>query len=179
MTRITVAALMVAGLVPVLHAQEPFKWQGKLAAGKTIEIKNINGDVHASGGSGSDVTVTARKSARKSNPDDVEIRVVEHEDGVTICAVYPSRKNKPANDCRPGSHGHNDTDNNDVEVDFDVSVPKGVRFVGRSGQRFGQRRIDRRGRRGIHGEWGCAGNGERCRGSDDGQRLDRGDHGPQ
>ena len=132
MNRITVAALMVAGLVPVLHAQEPFKWQGKLAAGKTIEIKGINGDVHASGGSGSDVTVTARKSARKSNPADVEIRVVEHEDGVTICAVYPSRKNKPANECAPGSHGHNDNDNNDTEVDFDVSVPKGVRFVGRS-----------------------------------------------
>ena len=93
MIRMTVAALMAAGLVPVLHAQEPFKWQGKLAAGKTIEIKNINGDVHATGGSGSDVTVTARKSARKSNPDDVEIRVVEHENGVTICAVYPSRKN--------------------------------------------------------------------------------------
>ena len=132
MNRITVAALLVAGLVPVLHAQEPFKWQGKLAAGKTIEIKGINGDVHASGGSGSDVTVTARKSARKSNPADVEIRVVEHEDGVTICAVYPSRKNKPANDCTAGSHGHNDNDNNDTEVDFDVSVPKGVRFVGRS-----------------------------------------------
>jgi Putative adhesin len=128
----TVAALVAAGLVPVLHAQEPFKWQGKLAAGKTIEIKNINGEVHATGGSGSEVTVTARKSAHKSDPDEVEIRVVQHEEGVTICAVYPSRKNRPANDCRPGSHGHNDSDNNDVEVEFDVSVPKGVRFVGRS-----------------------------------------------
>ena len=132
MNRITVAALMAAGLVPVLHAQEPFKWQGKLAAGKTIEIKNINGDVRATGSTGGDVTVTARKSARKSNPDDVEIRVVQSDDGVTICAVYPSRKNRQPNDCSPGSHGHNDNDNNDTEVDFDVSVPKGVRFVGRS-----------------------------------------------
>jgi hypothetical protein len=34
MNRITVAALMVSGLGPRVHAQEPFKWQGKLAAGK-------------------------------------------------------------------------------------------------------------------------------------------------
>ena len=33
--------------------------------------------------------VTATKTGRKSNPAEVEIRVVEHAEGVTICAVYP------------------------------------------------------------------------------------------
>jgi DUF4097 and DUF4098 domain-containing protein YvlB len=125
---LTLAAL---ALVPRLEAQD-FKWQGKLATGKVIEIKNINGDVHATGGAAGEVLVTARKHAKHSNVDDVEIRVVQHDEGVTICAVYPSRRSDKPNDCQAGSHGHSDSDNNDVEVDFEVTVPSGVRFVGRS-----------------------------------------------
>src|SRR2546422_9658084 len=70
-------------------AQREFHWKGTVAPGKAIEIKGVNGDVRASAGSG-DVEVTAVKRARKSDPDEVKIEVVQHEDGVTICAVYPS-----------------------------------------------------------------------------------------
>jgi len=52
-------------------------------------IKGVSGDIRAVASSG-DVEVTAAKHARRSDPDDVKIEVVEHEDGVTICAVYPA-----------------------------------------------------------------------------------------
>jgi DUF4097 and DUF4098 domain-containing protein YvlB len=51
--------------------------------------------------------------------------VVEHADGVTICAVYPGRSNR----CEQGG-GRMNTRNNDVQVDFTVRVPRGVAFEG-------------------------------------------------
>lgn len=113
-------------------AQQQFAWQGSLAAGRTIEISNLNGDVVAVAATGNEVRVTAQKSARRSNPDDVDIRVVEHADGVTICAVYPAPEGRAPNECRPGGGGRNATRNNDVRVSFRVEVPAGVAFVGRS-----------------------------------------------
>src|SRR6266853_1531148 len=63
---------VVAGLALVPRAapaQGEFHWKGKIAAGKAIEIKGVNGDVRAVAGSG-DVEVTAVKHARRSDPDE-------------------------------------------------------------------------------------------------------------
>jgi DUF4097 and DUF4098 domain-containing protein YvlB len=110
---------------------DDFQWSGRIAAGKTIEIVGVNGDIDATGATGGQVEVTATKRARHSDPDDVEIKVVEHEGGVTICALYPSRHGR-TNECLPGGRGRNDTKNNDVRVHFTVRVPAGVRFAGRT-----------------------------------------------
>ena len=56
--------------------------------------------------------------------------MVEHAGGVTICAVYPSRATP--NECAPGKAGRMHVRDNDVNVEFRVSVPAGVRFVGRT-----------------------------------------------
>lgn len=121
---------VVASLV---SAQEPdqFRWSVALASGKTLEIIGVNGDIDARGGANREALVTAVKRGRKSDPEEVTIEVVEHPDGVTICAVYPSRRGRP-NKCLPGGKGRSDTHNNDVEVDFTVVVPPGVEFVGRT-----------------------------------------------
>src|SRR5437016_14107634 len=88
----TLGPLVVAAALPLARpaaAQSEFHWKGKVAAGKAIEIKGVNGDVSAVAGSG-DVEVTAVKHAHRSDPDEVRIAVGEQADGVTICAVYPS-----------------------------------------------------------------------------------------
>lgn len=117
---------------PVEAQQQPdFSWKGRLARGKTIEIRGINGDVRAELTTGADVEVTAVKTAgRRSFPEDVRIELVEHDEGATICALYPARRGKPENECRAGGGGHSDNDNNDTRVRFTVKVPAGVRFVG-------------------------------------------------
>jgi hypothetical protein len=128
--RVRTLLLIAAGLaLPARRAaaQNEFHWKGKVAAGKAIQIKGVNGDVTAVAGSG-DVEVTAVKHAHRSDPDEVKIAVVEHADGVTICAVYPSYGRRE-NTCEPGEHGHMNTHDNDVTVDFTVRVPAGVRFV--------------------------------------------------
>lgn len=128
-------ALLLLLLVPAsLPAQDTdFSWKGRVAAGKTIEIKNVNGDITAGLASGNDVEVTAVKRARRSDPDEVEIRVIEHDGGVTICAVYPTpHRARHENSCEPGEHGHMNTDNNDVSVHFTVRVPARVSLDARS-----------------------------------------------
>jgi len=75
---------------------------------------------------GDEAVVSAVKhSGHGGDPADVRIEVVEHEGGVTICAVYPGDGNR----CQPGG-GHMNTRNNDVEVQFTVKVPRGVTFDG-------------------------------------------------
>jgi hypothetical protein len=129
----TLSAVVGLALTPhTAAAQGEFHWKGKVAPGKAIEIKGVNGDVRAVAGSGGgDVEVTAVKHARKSDPDEVKIEVVQHEDGVTICAVYPS-DDRRENTCDAGDGGHMNVRNNDVTVDFTVRVPAGVRFFGKT-----------------------------------------------
>ncbi|HET7791041.1 MAG TPA: DUF4097 family beta strand repeat-containing protein [Gemmatimonadales bacterium] len=125
-------AALALGAAP-LAAQADFHWSGKLAAGQRIEIKGVNGSIHARAASGATTEVTAHKSSRRSDPESVEIRVVPFSGGVTICAVYPTpRRAREENDCESGGHWHSDTDNNDVEVDFDVQVGTGVDFDGQT-----------------------------------------------
>jgi len=111
---------------------EDFRWEGKLAKGKTIEVKGINGGIDATAASGDSVVVTAVKRGKRSKPKDVKIEVVEHGGGVTVCAVYPSSSSRKPNECVPGSGGRMRSRKNDVKVEFTVQVPRGVHFVGRT-----------------------------------------------
>jgi hypothetical protein len=99
-----------------------------LAPGRTIEIKGINGSIVADAASGDRVEVTARKRWRRSDPDPVRIDVVEHDGDVTLCVVYPGPHGEP-NICEPGDGGRMNVSDNDVKVDFDVRVPRGVRLA--------------------------------------------------
>jgi hypothetical protein len=103
---------------------DTFDWKGALAAGKTLEIRGVNGDIRAAAATGDEASVTARKSGR--DRADVRIEVIEHADGVTICAVYPSRRNRD-NYCAAGG-GRNNVDDVDARVDFTVRVPKAIIF---------------------------------------------------
>lgn len=113
-------------------SSDNFRWSGRVATGRTIEIRGINGDVHAEASQGNEVEVTATKTARRSDTRTVDIRVVEHEGGVTICAVYPSSDASHPNTCAPEDGGQTNIRDNDVEVAFNVRVPQGVRFSGRT-----------------------------------------------
>lgn len=130
--RFTFALLATMLVATPAIAQDSWSWRKALAAGKTLEIKGINGDVRAVAATGNDVEVVAKKSARRSDVESVTLKVVEHADGVTICALYPTPRGKPENECMPGRNGRMNNTNNDVEVDFEVRVPSGVAFTGRT-----------------------------------------------
>jgi putative adhesin len=115
--------LALVGAGPAMA--EDFAWRGRVGAGQTLEIRGVNGGITAEA-SGGEVEVTAVKTGRKSDPASVEIKVVEHGEGVTVCALYPSKGGR-RNTCEPGG-GHNNTNNNDVQVEFTVKVPAGVKL---------------------------------------------------
>lgn len=126
------SALIVAGLVVTtgsLEAQD-FKWHSAMANGKTLEVRGVSGRVRATRATGSEAEVTAvKKAGRRGDPDDVEIKVVEDGNGVTICALYPTRRSRQS-DCQSGGSRDENYRDTDVEVDFEVKVPAGVDFVG-------------------------------------------------
>jgi hypothetical protein len=130
-----VIALCVAaaGSAGAQGAGADFNWHGRIAQGKRLEVKGVNGDVRAVLTSGAEAVVNAAKHANRSDPDEVEIKVVESEDGITICAVYPTPpRARRENTCEPGDRWHSSTEDNDVSVDFEVQVPAGVVFNGQT-----------------------------------------------
>lgn len=108
-----------------LRQADRWSWHGRIAEGKTLEIRGVNGSISAEPAGGNEAEVTAERHGRRSDPAEVRIEVVEHQDGVTICAVYPG----PRNRCQPGG-GPMSFRDNDVEVEFTVRVPRGVAFSG-------------------------------------------------
>ena len=130
--RAIVIALVTFGALIPLAKPSDFSWHGQLVPGQVIEIKGVNGSIHAEPATGTEVTVEGSKFARHSDVRSVKVQVVPHADGVTICAVYPSSDWGRPNECAPGSGGRMNTNNNDVRVEFTVRVPAGVRFTGHS-----------------------------------------------
>jgi hypothetical protein len=112
--------------------QEAFAWRGPMPAGGILEIKGVNGSVHAVRASGSEVVVTATIRGRRSDPATVRVERVEHDGGITFCAVYPTPSGAEENVCAPGDGGRMNTRRNDVAVEFQVEVPRGVPFHGRT-----------------------------------------------
>ena len=124
------AVILIAG--PASAQNDSWSWNKVIASGRTLEIKGINGDISATAASGGEVQVIAKKSGRRSQPSSVRLVAVEHAGGVTICALYPDSKRSEPNECRPGNRGRMNNKNNDVNVDFEVRVPRGVKFTGRT-----------------------------------------------
>lgn len=120
----TISFVWVAGALALATPAlaEDFAWHGRLSPGQTLEVKGVNGGITAEAGGGA-AEVTAVKRARRSDPESVQIKAVEHADGVTICVVYPGWGTR-GDSCEGGGN----TRNNDVQVEFSVKVPAGVKL---------------------------------------------------
>jgi hypothetical protein len=109
-----------------------FRYEARISAGLSIEIKGVNGDLTVEESEGSEVEVVARKTGEFDDPSEVKMSVVEHDRGATICAVYPSGSKDAAGVCAAPAGDSPTLGGSDVKVDFLVRVPRGVRFVGRT-----------------------------------------------
>lgn len=111
-----------------VFAPDDFHWQGNLKAGQTLEVINRNGEIEASAASGDEAHATGMS---RGSGDDREffVEVVEYSDGVTICAVY-ARDKAPGRCHRGGvsSESFGGWNWHHAKINFDVQVPRGVRF---------------------------------------------------
>lgn len=129
--RFGVAFLAVAGIASAQDQGtdngKEFHWSGKLAPEQVVVIKDINGDIDATGSSSTDqVEVSATKTG--SGAEDVKIRVVKLNDGVMICALYPGFFNSDT--CESNSHFGNS--HNNAKVNFKIRMPRNLRFTGQN-----------------------------------------------
>ena len=123
-------------IVTSQNTSDEFRWSGPIAQGQTVEIKGINGRITAEAGTGNEVQVLAVKTSRRSDVNTVQVKVVQHSQGVTICALYPNESGE-VQDCESDSSqrqrsGKFNIKDNDVNVDFTVKVPARVSFVGKT-----------------------------------------------
>jgi hypothetical protein len=118
------APWMVTGPTDAVAQGQDFRWSGRIESGKTLEIRGVNGEIRVERAAGAEAEVVAQKTGRKSDPSTVEIVVVPHGGGVTVCSVYPAVDGRE-NECKPGG-GRNNTRDNDVKVEWTVKLPDGV-----------------------------------------------------
>ncbi len=71
-----------AGLPCAAFAQSDFNWSGSLSPGQTLEIKGVNGSIHAELAAGVLIEVSARKTAKRSDPNSVRIDVAPAPPGL-------------------------------------------------------------------------------------------------
>jgi hypothetical protein len=132
MNRIALTAAALTIIAVPAAAQDEWSWSGTVAPGRTIEVKGVNGAIRAVPADGREVQVQVTKRARRDDPEEVRMVVLEHANGVTICAVYPHQRNREPNECTAGEGGRNNVQNNDVTVEWEVRVPRGVNLVART-----------------------------------------------
>jgi hypothetical protein len=123
--------LLTAAIPPAALCDEgDFQAQGQLASGQLLEIRGVLGAIRAQGTTADTYSVSAHKTATNSDPASVSIRVVPFDGGVVICAMYPDADPDKPNTCNPPGSGNTmNVRDNDVEVEFTVNVPSGVRFT--------------------------------------------------
>jgi hypothetical protein len=128
----TPARLFVAGLaLPAAGQQQTdnsFKWSGPIAAGNWVNVHDVNGSVTVGAASGSEVQVTATKRWRRGDPATVRIEAKKIGENIVICALWGERATCDERGYHDtGNHG-NRNDRNDVSVEINVLVPKGVKI---------------------------------------------------
>ncbi len=118
---------LAASVTSAADMAAPFQWRGPVAPGLAIEIRGLNGDVHAEFSNGTEVEVYADISSQIANPEKVKVEVIHHHGGVTVCAVSIGVSPDSPNRCVSDVAG-----TGDARVNYTVRVPKGVGLIGRT-----------------------------------------------
>lgn len=128
-TALTGAIILLAAVAPAQQQQtgDTFHWTGQLAADKTVIVKDVSGLIEATGTDGNQIVVDATKSGEDA--DRVRFEVKTSDEGVTICAVFPTGRGEGMNTCEPGPDMHSNTRDVQARADFHIKVPKNLRFT--------------------------------------------------
>ncbi|MEW5916215.1 MAG: DUF4097 family beta strand repeat-containing protein [Gemmatimonadota bacterium] len=110
-----------------------FEWQGRIASGRRLYVRNLNGGIRVQRASGETAEITAVKSWRRGDPQDVKIeltKVGSNDGDVLVCALW--YENTECDEDGYETHNNNRRNwnrNNDVAVEFTVRLPAGVKLV--------------------------------------------------
>lgn len=125
---LTLAAAVAA---PLLAQQPDVHLQKTLAAGSTVNVQNLSGDVHVIAGSGTTVEINGYKHGSRRDFDEITLQVVDSPDGITVC---PMLRNRDMECTATGLrvHDHDDDYDGDLDIDIEVRLPKSMRVSAHS-----------------------------------------------
>ncbi|MBX9927600.1 MAG: DUF4097 family beta strand repeat-containing protein [Gemmatimonadaceae bacterium] len=129
--RTLLAALLAA---TSLTAQErktddSFKWNGTVASGRSVYVRNMNGGVTVEAGTGDQAEVRAVKRWRRGDPSEVKVTAEKTSSGdVLVCVIWEDRRTR-CDESGYSSRTRDDdwSDRDDVSVHVTVRLPKGVK----------------------------------------------------
>jgi len=139
--RLIAAGAAIATLTASTGAQDSqrddtFKWSSGIDAGRTLYVRNLNGGIRVESGSGATAEVRAEKKWRRGDPKTVKITAEKTARGdILVCAIWEGRNTRCDED---GYSSHGDgswlrgRDDNDVSVQFTITLPKGVKLTASS-----------------------------------------------
>jgi hypothetical protein len=124
--RSTVAAASLL-LIPLAAApaiaQNDYRWSGRVAAGREVEVMGISADIEATGTSGGEVEVTATGLR-----DGARIEMEQHGGNLTFCVVHAGLRRTGEGRCSQEGRGDRHHRGWRENVEVHVRVPAGVRF---------------------------------------------------
>ncbi|MDB4917340.1 MAG: hypothetical protein JWM95_4984 [Gemmatimonadetes bacterium] len=140
LSRVMLTAALVAPTVMSAQSRQTqrdaFTMSERVPNGEWIRVRNLNGEMRVRSSTSDKVEVTATKSWRRGDPRDVRIEMKKSGDGsILVCAMWTDDT-----ECTENSYStHNNRnqrrrdwddnrDNrNDVSVEFEIRVPRGVK----------------------------------------------------
>lgn len=126
----TVALTLVA--LPAQAQRETdstaFRWTGTVPEGSWIRVRNLNGPIDVLPASGDQVEITANKTWRRGNPEDVRFDVQKDGSNVSVCALWFEAECDDSGYRSQRNRGERNR-NSDVSVSFTVRLPRGVKLL--------------------------------------------------
>jgi len=118
---------------PVVGAQQQYgrdadvwRWDGRVEAGRWMNVFNINGSVDFLPSNDNMVHLVAEKRTQNGRePDDIHYEVVQSGGNVTICAIW--NNNARCEDDGIESFRNRGNNENHTSVKFTVRVPRSIR----------------------------------------------------
>lgn len=110
------------------QSDSTFRWAGPVAAGQWFFVRNLNGGVTIRPGTSDQVEIRAIKSWNRGDPSAVRVEVKRYGTGdrdLLVCALWGDQSVCTDKEYRTRDSGRR-TRNNDVNVQFIVSLPRGV-----------------------------------------------------
>ena len=127
----TVAALVLALAPAVLGAQDrqserAFTLNERVPSGQWLRVRNVSGEVRVRPSTSDRVEIVGTKRWRRGDPKMVRIESRKSSDGsILVCAFWTENATCDEDGYRSRNEGRWNRDN-DVAVDFEVRLPKGV-----------------------------------------------------
>lgn len=130
LTRVTaLSALVASGVAAQAAPQADFRWEKALATGSSVRLHNLNGDITVTAGTGDRVEIVGVKRGSRRYFDRVTIEIVEASDGIVACAMFEDLDMECSeNGMRSRGRDDRDRDWDDVSIDMQVRLPRGMRL---------------------------------------------------